>query len=46
MHWKLAEYFEAVLVEKTEPEKRRPLVLKLRKEVTEYVKANPEVLAR
>ncbi|KAI6190762.1 DUF3677 domain-containing protein [Aphelenchoides bicaudatus] len=45
MHWKLAEYFEAVLIQAANP-KTKPLVRQLRQEVTEHIKNEPTVFSR
>jgi hypothetical protein len=45
MHWKLAEYFEAVLIQGGNPQTKL-LVRQLRQEVTDHIQAEPTVFAR
>jgi hypothetical protein len=45
MHWKLAEYFEAVLTQAGTPQTKL-LVRQLRQEVTEHIQNEPAVFAR
>lgn len=46
MYWALAEYFEAVLIQSVKAEAKKALVGKLRQELVDHIKNEPNVFAR